>query len=131
MFSKRYYRYAIVAVILIGWLALIDYRNRSNPQVGYVAVEADGQNYLVSCELWNPSDEEVQVMAILRLVETGSSEDGVRAHASAASVVKRKIGPHQRIFIKELIKSVGAWNEADVQVFVISNLAETGQVAAR
>jgi hypothetical protein len=131
MFSKRYYRYAIVAVILIGWLTLIDYRNRNNPRVGNVAVEADGQNYLVSCELWNPSDEEVQVMAILRLVETGSPEVGVREHASAASVVKRKIGPHQRIFIKEPIKCVGTWNNVDVQVFVISNFAESGQVAAR
>jgi hypothetical protein len=131
MFSKRYYRYAIVAVILIGWLTLIDYRNRNNPRVGNVALEADGQNYLVSCELWNPSCVEVQVMALLRIVETGSAEAGVREHASAASVVKRKIGPHQRVFIKESIKGVGAWNGADVQIFVISDLAETGQVAAR
>jgi hypothetical protein len=131
MFSNQYYRYAIVAVILIGWLTLIDYRNQNNPQVGRVAVEVDGHNYLVSCELWNPSDQEVKVMAILRLVEAGSPEADVGTHASAASVVKRKIGPRQRIVIKEPIKSIGAWNDANVQVFVISCLAETEQVAAR
>jgi hypothetical protein len=131
MLSKQYYRYAIIAVILIGWLALIDFRNQNNPRVSGVTVESEGQNHLVSCELWNPRDEEVHVMAILRLVDAGSPEDGVGATASAASVVKRRIGPRQRIFIKEPIKGFGSWNDAEVQVLVITDPAEIEKIAAR
>lgn len=131
MFSKRYYRYTTIALILIGWLMIIDYRNQNNPQVRRVTVESQGLTHLLSCELWNPRDEVVHVMAIIRLVDAGSPDGGVGASSSAASVVKRRIGPRQRIAIREPIQGIGSWNDADVRVFVITDPAEIEEIAAR
>ncbi len=131
MFSRRYYRYSIVALLLIGWLTLIDFRNGNNPQVRGVTVEPKGDYHLVSCELWNPSDEEVHVMVILQMVDAGSPEDGLGPTASAASVVKRRIGPLQKIAIQEPIRGFGSWNDAEVRVFVITDPVEIDKIAAR
>ena len=131
MFSRRYYRYAILGLILISWLALIDYRNQNYPRVSGVSVESDGPNHLVSCEIWNPSVQEVHVMAMLRLVDAGSPGSGVGVTSSPAAIVKKRIGPQQRIFIREPIKGFGTWNDADVQVFVISDAVEIAKIAAR
>ena len=131
MFSKRYYRYSIIALILIAWLVLIDIRNRDNPRVRQVTVESKGQYHLVSFELWNPRKEKVHVVAIIQLVHVGSSADGVGAPSSTASVVKRQIGPLERIVIKERIKGYGSWRDAKVRVFVITDPAEIEKIAAR
>ena len=131
MFSKRYYRYSIIALILIAWLVLIDFRNRDNPLVRHVTVESKGQYHLVSCELWNPRKEEVHVVAIIRLVHPEGAADRVGVASSTASVVKRQIGPLERIVIKERIKGYGSWRDAEVRVFVITDPAEIERIAAR
>jgi hypothetical protein len=131
MFSNRYGRYAIIALLLIGWLSLIDTRNQNNPQVSGITVEKQGRNHLVRCEVRNPRDEQIAVTAILRLVDSGNPEYGVEATASAPIVVKRHIGPHQTIAMEAPIRGIGPWSDAEVHIMAITDPPQIKKIAAR
>lgn len=130
MFSKRYYRYTIIALFLIVWLVLIEFRIRDNPVVRHVTVESEGLHHLVCCEIWNPREEEVRVIAIIRLVHPGSPGGGVGVTSSTAGVVKGRIGPRDKIVVQEHFKTYGTWRDADVRVFVVTDPEEIEELAA-
>lgn len=130
MFSQRFKGYALVGLILICWLALIDWRNLDNPRVQHVTLQNQGLHTVVDCDVWNPRYEPVHVKALVRLIDPGDAESGRPVTASPYHVVTGRIAPRGSLRIQERIKGYGAWPEAEVRVFVITDPAQIDRLAA-
>ena len=129
MFSKKYGRYAVVAVFLIGWIQLIDVQTRNAPQARRVTVENHGAYSLVKCELWNPTSEPVHVEAHLRLYDEGDPESGIGFSSCPATIVRRRIEPWSHVALEQPIKCLGNYSHAEVRLFVITNANEITETA--
>jgi hypothetical protein len=129
MFSKRFKGYALVGLILISWSALIDWRNLNNPRVQNLTLRNEGLHSVVHCDVWNPRSEEVYVKALVRLINPGDAESGRPVTASPYQVVNGRIAPRSSMRIDGRIKAYGAWPEAEVRVFVITDPAQIARLA--